>query len=56
MISHNRVRELKGAKREDCAKIVEALSQVTMCVVEKVEKAEKQSILTMWDKIERWSP
>jgi hypothetical protein len=34
-------------------KIVEALSQMTMCVVEKVEK---QPVLTMWDKVKLWSP
>ena len=34
-------------------KIVEALSQVTVCVVDKVEK---QPVLTMWDKVKLWSP
>lgn len=34
-------------------KIVEALSQMTMCVVEKVEK---QPVLTVWDKVKLWSP
>lgn len=43
----------EDAKRKDCAKIVEALSQGTMCVVEKVEK---QSMLMVWDKVKQLSP
>ena len=34
-------------------KIVEALSKMTMCVVERVEK---QPFLIMWDKVKLWSP
>jgi hypothetical protein len=53
MESHNRVRESKVLKGRICARMVQALSQVTMCVAEEVEK---QSILTVWDKVKRWSP